>query len=99
MPRQPFHDPTFLQYYRIPRPPTEADEDLATRVAARLRADLSPVGHHIVVEVQNRVVMLEGGVPDPAMRTQAHQIVWRTPGVLDVSNRLEVWSDDPTQPA
>lgn len=99
MPRQPFHDPRFSQYYRVPRPPTEADEDLAVRVAARLRADLSPVGHHIVVEVQNRVVILEGGVPDPAMRAQVHQIVWRIPGVADVSNRLSVWSEDTTQPA
>ena len=97
--RQPFHDPAFLQYYRVPGPPTEADEDLAARVAARLRADLSPVGHHIVVEVQNRVVMLEGGVPDRAMRAQAHQVVWRTPGVGDVSNRLSVWSEDTTPPA
>ena len=99
MPRQPFDDPRFLQYYRTPRPPTEADEDLADRVAARLRADLSPVGHHIVVEVQNRVVMLEGGVPDRRMRAQAHAIVWRVPGVADVCNRLSVWSEDTTLPA
>lgn len=99
MPRHPFDDPRFLQFYRVPQPPTEADEDLADRVAARLRADLSPVGHSIVVEVQNRVVMLEGGVPDQAMRAQAHAVVWRVPGVADVCNRLSVWSDDATRPA
>jgi hypothetical protein len=98
MPRQPFDDPRFLQYYRVPQPPTEADEDLADRVAARLRADLSPVGHAIVVEVQNRVVVLEGGVPDHAMRAQAHAIVWRVPGVHDVCNRLSAWSEDTTFP-
>lgn len=74
-------------------PPVGADEELALLVADRLRDSLVEPGHRIVVEVQNRVVVLEGVVATDAFRRQAHHLVWQTPGVADVSNRLTVWQD------
>lgn len=78
-------------WYLRADPPVGADEELALLVADRLRETLAEPGHRIVVEVQNRVVVLEGIVATDAFRRQAHQIVWQTPGVFDVSNRLTLW--------
>jgi hypothetical protein len=78
----------------FPRPaasPLQADEDLAMLVAERLRRHLAGPAHRIVVEVQNRVVILEGVVATEAFRARAHHLVWRTAGVADVCNRLTTW--------
>jgi hypothetical protein len=77
----------FLRY----APPLRADEDLAMLVAERLRRYLAGPAHRIVVEVQNRVVILEGVVATEAFRTRAHHLVWQTPGVADVCNQLTTW--------
>ncbi|MEU8230447.1 BON domain-containing protein [Actinoplanes sp. NPDC048967] len=83
-----------------PRPlpagrPMPADRDLALLVADRLRAALPQPGQRIVIEVQNRVVVLEGLVTTPDLRRLAHELTWRTPGVLDVCNRLACWDGQP----
>jgi osmotically-inducible protein OsmY len=94
-PYYPSDDPLFRQWFRPSVPPTDADEDLALRVAARLRLELRTPGHHVVVEVQNRVVILEGIVPDTSACARAHEATWQVPGVEDVSNRLSVWAGEP----
>lgn len=76
---------------RSAAPPLQADEDLAMLVAERLRRRLAGPPHRIVVEVQNRVVVLEGVVATNAFRTRAHLLVWQTVGVADVCNRLTIW--------
>ncbi|WP_255630302.1 BON domain-containing protein [Jidongwangia harbinensis] len=60
--------------------------------------ELPTPGHHIVVEVQNQVVILEGIVPTPSERAHVHEATWQVRGVMDVSNRLSVWSDDMAGP-
>jgi BON domain len=85
--------PASTQWHLPANPPVGADEELALLVAERLRESLMGTGHRIVVEVQNRVVVLEGNVATDAIRRQVHQIVWQTPGVVDVSNRLALWGD------
>jgi osmotically-inducible protein OsmY len=94
IPYFPSDDPLFRQWLRPSDPPTDTDEDLALRVAARLRPELTTPGHHIVVEVQNRVVILEGIVPTLWVCARVHEATWQVSGVADVSNRLAVWSDD-----
>lgn len=81
------HSRPFLR----PAPPQQADENLALLVAERLRGHLVGPGYRIVVEVQNRVVILEGVVATDAFRTRAHHLVWQTAGVADVCNQLTTW--------
>ena len=73
-----------------PLPPTRADADLARRVARRLTAELPAPDKRIVVEAQNRVIILEGVVSTARSRATAHRLAWLTAGVADVSNRLTV---------
>jgi osmotically-inducible protein OsmY len=98
IPYFPSDDLPSRQWLRPSNPPTDTDEDLAVRVAARLRLELPAQGHHIVVEVQNQVVILEGIVPTPMVCAQMHEATWQVLGVLDVSNRLSAWSDDMAGP-
>ena len=94
IPYFPSDDPLFRHWLGPSDPPTDTDEDLALRVAARLRLELPSPGHHIVVEVQNQVVILEGIVPTPLICAQVHEATWQVRGVADVSNRLSAWSHD-----
>ncbi|GIF01233.1 BON domain-containing protein [Paractinoplanes rishiriensis] len=72
--------------------PTESvpDDALAVEVAERLAEELFLNGQHIIVEVQQSVVILEGNVQSEHVRRRAHEIVWGTAGVFDVCNRLTV---------
>lgn len=64
------------------------DELIARRVADRfLRAPEIRSGH-VVVAVQNRVVILKGRVDSDLARAAAGKQAWSTPGVHDVCNRL-----------
>jgi osmotically-inducible protein OsmY len=64
------------------------DEMLARRVADRFLGDPVIRSGHVVVAVQNRVVILEGRIDSQRARDAAGQHAWETPGVFDVSNRL-----------
>jgi osmotically-inducible protein OsmY len=64
------------------------DEMLARRVADRFLGDPVIRSGHVVVAVQNRVVVLEGRIDSRRARDAAGQHAWATPGVFDVSNRL-----------
>ncbi|MDY7088528.1 MAG: BON domain-containing protein [Actinomycetota bacterium] len=86
-----FHPPVYFH----PGPPPAADEQLALRVADRLRDELSGPADRVLVEVQNRVVILEGAVGTSTLRTRVHRLVWLTPGVADVCNRLDARDDEP----
>jgi osmotically-inducible protein OsmY len=66
------------------------DAMLARRVAHRFLADPAIGSGHVVVAVQNRVVILEGRLNSRRARDAAGQQAWATPGVFDVSNRLLV---------
>jgi osmotically-inducible protein OsmY len=82
-----------------PFSPHPYDIDLVQRVATRLSALVVHPGTHIVVEVQNQVVILEGFVPTVELRSLTHQIVWETQGVADVCNELIAWDDESPQQA
>jgi osmotically-inducible protein OsmY len=66
------------------------DAALARRVAERLlRPPLLDSGH-LVVDVQNGVVILAGRLDSQDACDAASERVWATPGVRDVLNRLTV---------
>lgn len=64
------------------------DTRLACRLLERMCRDPLLRHEHICVEVQNRVVILEGVVSSVGASAEAHAQAWRTPGVHDVNNRL-----------
>ncbi|MEG3636642.1 BON domain-containing protein [Micromonospora palythoicola] len=68
--------------------PTTADTRLACRLLTRMQQDPRLRHERICIEVQNRVVVLEGTVSTAGLSAEAHALAWLTPGVHDVSNRL-----------
>jgi osmotically-inducible protein OsmY len=71
-------------------PTLEPDLRIAFEVVERLRAVRRLHGQRISVQVQNRVVILEGSVLTANQRILAAAHCWRTPGVFDVCNGLDV---------
>lgn len=66
--------------------------DLGVRrfVLSRLNEHAHTALAEIHVEVQNRVVILQGAVRSAPVRHLAHHLTWNTTGVFDVSNQLTV---------
>lgn len=90
----PFSD-EFPFQQRAENAPAAADEDLAARVAARLgRESLTPEDH-VVVSVQNGVVILEGILGRQSLAERLHRATWQVAGVVDVSNQLSAWDSEP----
>ncbi len=78
----------------VPEAGDAMDELLARMVADRFVLDPAIGSGHVVVAVQNRVVILQGRLRTDAAREAAGRQAWATPGVFDVCNRLEVGADD-----
>ncbi|MBQ1050622.1 BON domain-containing protein [Micromonospora sp. C51] len=68
--------------------PTSEDTRLACQLLASMQQDSRLRQERICIEVQNRVVVLDGTVSTAETSAEAHALAWRTPGVHDVSNRL-----------
>ncbi|MEU4778773.1 BON domain-containing protein [Micromonospora sp. NPDC023633] len=68
--------------------PTSADVRLACRLLDRMQRDPLLRRERICIEVQNRVVILEGTVSEPDLKVRAHTLAWAIPDVHDVNNRL-----------
>ncbi|MBQ1074937.1 BON domain-containing protein [Micromonospora sp. C31] len=68
--------------------PTSPDARLACHLFERMQRDPLLRAERICIEVQNRVVILEGAVSEPALKVRAHTLAWATPEVHDVNNRL-----------
>ncbi|WFF00245.1 BON domain-containing protein [Micromonospora sp. WMMD964] len=68
--------------------PTSADARLACQLLERMQRDLRLRHEHICIEVQNRVVILEGTVTSADVSAEAQARAWSIPGVHDVNNRL-----------
>ncbi|QGN48681.1 BON domain-containing protein [Micromonospora sp. WMMC415] len=68
--------------------PASEDARLACRLLEQMQRD--PVLRHerICIEVQNRVVILEGAVSSADVSAHAHTLAWGAADVHDVSNRL-----------
>ncbi|SCL14304.1 BON domain-containing protein [Micromonospora nigra] len=68
--------------------PTCEDAQLACRLLERMQRDPLLRHERICIEVQNRVVILEGSASDADVIARAHALAWGSPGVHDVNNRL-----------
>ncbi|GAA0814072.1 BON domain-containing protein [Spirilliplanes yamanashiensis] len=71
-----------------------SDRGVQRLVVGRLTEHAHTALADIRVEVQNRVVILEGTVRSAPVRLLAHQLAWNTTGVFDVSNRLAVAGEE-----
>lgn len=72
----------------------DAEVFLARLIVDELVRDPQVRAGHVVVTVQNGVVILAGQVDDPGTRTAAVRRAWAVPGVFDVCNRLAVGRSD-----
>ncbi|WBB55591.1 BON domain-containing protein [Verrucosispora sp. WMMD573] len=70
--------------------PTDEDTRLACQLLTSMQQDSRLRHERICIEVQNRVVVLDGTVSTAEVSAEAHALAWRTPGVHDVSNRLRL---------
>lgn len=68
--------------------PVSEDARLACRLLESMQRDLRLRHERTCVEVQNRVVILDGVVTCADVSREAHNRAWSTPGVHDVNNRL-----------
>jgi osmotically-inducible protein OsmY len=64
------------------------DDVIARWVADRILDDPAILSGHLVVDVQNGVVILEGRMDSAEACAAASRQAWATAGVRDVSNRL-----------
>lgn len=67
-----------------------ADGTIKSEVVERLRANPHTRHHDLVVHVKDGVVILQGEVDSRVAKRAAGDDCWDTPGVVDVSNQLEV---------
>lgn len=68
--------------------PTSEDARLACRLLEQMQRDPLLRHERICIEVQNRVVILEGNVSSADVKAHAHTVAWGTTDVHDISNRL-----------
>ncbi|MFE0591381.1 BON domain-containing protein [Micromonospora echinospora] len=86
----PFPDDDAHPSEPLPTPPTDDDTRLAAEVTQRLSGNRFTRRQRIVVEVQNRVVILGGTVESPDVRLTAGELAWGVRGVADVCNTLRL---------
>jgi osmotically-inducible protein OsmY len=92
MTMHPFPEPEDEPWRLGPRSgadPRNADISLALAVVEALQDDPRLAGAHIEVDVRDRVVILDGRVRSPEIRTYAGADAWRVTGIRDVCNTLE----------
>ncbi|MDG4782266.1 BON domain-containing protein [Micromonospora sp. WMMD961] len=78
--------------------PASEDARLACQLLESMQRDPRLRHERICIEVQNRVVILEGVVTCADASTDAHASAWGIPGVHDVNNRLRVVEVDSDVP-
>jgi osmotically-inducible protein OsmY len=92
----PYGKDGLSRWWSGPAPGESSDQRLARLVTQRLRDDPWTRRQRVRVEVQNRVVILEGHVDSARARWAAVDHAWQTPGVYDVCDVLtEPGDDDP----
>jgi osmotically-inducible protein OsmY len=71
-------------------PPILTDRDIKSEVVDRLRKNVYTKDDDITVDVKRDVVILSGDVSSTRAKRAAGDDAWDTPGVVDVSNQLQV---------
>jgi hyperosmotically inducible protein len=67
-----------------------ADLEIQTLVTDALSKNADLAGKHIISEVKNRTVSLNGTVQTPNQKYSAEQIAWQVPGVQSLTDNLSV---------
>jgi osmotically-inducible protein OsmY len=81
---------TYYGWQDVPRDVLPGDRELRSVLVDRLNENIFTQDARIRVEVDHRVVVLDGEVDSPIAKRVAGDDAWDTPGVLDVSNQLMV---------
>lgn len=81
-------DPLFYRPTEPERPSADPDKRLACLVSQRLARVVPEQTRRVKVEVQNRVVLLDGPVDSAATAAAVGGLAWDVPGVVDVRNSL-----------
>ena len=66
------------------------DDELREAVKRSLIRDIDIDRRRIDIEAGRGIVTLRGWVPSYAQKLEAESVVWWTPGVIEVINRLEI---------
>jgi osmotically-inducible protein OsmY len=82
-------DRYYYPWYDSP-PPPPTDGDIKAMVVDRLRDNPFTEPFDIKVDVKQSVVVLGGDVGSSLAKRAAGDDAWDTPGVVDVSNQLQV---------
>lgn len=77
-------------YHYGAAPPSASDGEIKSAVVGRLRENARTRNDRIVVDVDQGVVVLAGVVSSAVAKRAAGDDAWDTPGVVDVSNQLQL---------
>jgi len=66
------------------------DGEIKAMVVDRLRVNPRTTNDHLTVDVKRNVVILTGDVSSSLAKRAAGDDAWDTPGVVEVSNQLQV---------
>lgn len=80
----------YYDWYSQEVPPVPTDGDIKALVVDRLRENPHTSDAVIQVDVKQRVVVLGGEVSSTLAKRAAGDDAWDTPGVVDVSNQLQL---------
>jgi osmotically-inducible protein OsmY len=83
-------DRYYYDWYSQPWQGEPTDGDIKAVVVDRLRVNPYTRDDNLTVDVKKKVVILTGEVSTPLAKRAAGDDAWDTPGVIDVSNQLQV---------
>jgi osmotically-inducible protein OsmY len=85
-----YGDRTTYAWQDVPADVVPSDREMKSALVHRLNENLYTQDAQIRVDVDHRVIVLDGEVESPDARRAAGDDAWDTPGVMDVSNQLVV---------
>jgi osmotically-inducible protein OsmY len=80
----------YYDWYGRENPNRLSDAEIKSAIVSRLKDDPYTADLDIKVDVKQHVVILGGQAPSSIAKRVAGDDAWDTPGVVDVSNQLEV---------
>jgi osmotically-inducible protein OsmY len=80
----------YYDWQDVPSDELPSDRELKSVLVGRLRENIFTQDAQIRVDVDDRVVVLDGEVDSPIAKRIAGDDAWDTPGIVDVSNQLVV---------
>jgi osmotically-inducible protein OsmY len=78
----------------VPEEDLPNDREMKSALVDRLNENLYTQDAEIKVDVEDRVVVLDGEVEAPIVKEAAVDDAWDVPGVVDVSDHIAVTDDE-----